>query len=56
MPVGAPTKSFSARCAASTRRARSKPSRHTSFSATASDDSRAADDDNPAPTGTSEEK
>jgi hypothetical protein len=56
IPVGAPTYAFSARWASAGRRSTgtSRPPR--SISAVSTADSRAADDDTPAPTGTSEDR
>ncbi len=52
MPVGAPTALFSASWPARASVGRSRPSCHTSSSATATALSMAADDESPAPTGT----
>ena len=54
MPVGAPTASFSASWPTGRGVERSRPSRQSSLSATATAHSIAADDESPAPTGTSE--
>ncbi len=54
MPVGTPTNSFSARRASVTRSARGTASSPSSVRASAVAHSRAAEEDRPAPAGTSE--
>ena len=54
-PVRAPTTSFSTFCPNPAKAGGSRPNPHSSFTATATAHSTAAEDDKPAPVGTSEQ-